>query len=224
VLDAHLFSDSPDAWEDDAVELFIDANNNKSTTYDGADNQIIKNYNKSTVHTKLAITGLQHAWAAISGGYSVELAIPWSQLGIAAPANGTSIGFDVGYDDDDNGGSRDAQAVWNGTIDNHQNTAAFGRLVLSSANAGARAAAGSAESPRVVLLPNPVTHGQVQVLVPSAAGEVYVQVVDLQGRTVLLKRQAANRVHLNVAHLAKGVYLALVHAEGKLVTKKFVVE
>ena len=100
----------------------------------------------------------------------------------------------------------------------------FGRLVLSSANAGARSAAEPSESLQVVLLPNPVTHGQVQVLVPSAAGEVYVQVVDLQGRTVLLKRQAANRINLSVAHLAKGVYLALVHTEGKLVMKKFVVE
>ncbi len=224
VLDDNLLSDSPDAWEDDAVEIFIDANHNQSATYDGADNQIIKRYNSSTVYTRLTLSGLQHAWAPVSGGYSVELAIPWSQLGIAAPADGTRIGFDVGYDDDDDAGSRDAQAVWNGTADNYQQTAAFGTLVLRSANAGARAAAGPSESLPVVLLPNPVTHGRVQVLVPGAAGEVYVQVVDAQGRTVLSGRQAAHSIRLDVAHLAKGVYLALVRTEGKLVTKKFVVE
>jgi hypothetical protein len=118
------------------VELYIDANNNKLTTYDGQDNQIIKNYNKSTIFTKLAVTGLQHAWVAISGGYSVEIAIPWSQLGISAPANGTKVGFDVGYDDDDNGGVRETQAVWNGTVNNYQNTSGFGTIVLSGATAG----------------------------------------------------------------------------------------
>jgi regulation of enolase protein 1 (concanavalin A-like superfamily) len=134
VLDANLFSDSPDTWEDDAVEIYIDANNNKLTTYDGRDNQIIKNYNKSTVFTKLAITGLQHAWAAVTGGYCIEIAIPWTQLGFAsAPVAGTKIGFDVAYDDDDNGGTRDAQVVWNGTVNNYQNTSAFGTVVLSSA-------------------------------------------------------------------------------------------
>src|SRR5207253_9400462 len=103
VLDGNLFSDSPDTWEDDAVEIYIDANNNKLTTYDGRDNQIIKNYNKSTVFTKVAVTGLQHAWAAVTGGYSVELAIPWTQLGFSgAPAAATKVGFDVAYDDDDN--------------------------------------------------------------------------------------------------------------------------
>jgi hypothetical protein len=135
ILDANLFSDSPNQWDDDAVEIYIDANNNKSTTYDGLDNQIIKNYNQSGVFTKLAISGLQHAWAAISGGYSVEIAVPWSALGISAPAQGTTIGFDIGYDDDDNGSTRDGQAVWNGDVNNYQNTSKFGSVVLSNATA-----------------------------------------------------------------------------------------
>jgi hypothetical protein len=135
VIDANLNSDSSDPWEDDAIEIYIDANNNKLTSYDGKDNQIIKNYNKSTVFTKFAITGLQHGWAAISGGYSIEIGIPWSQLGITAPAAGTTLGFDIGYDDDDNAGARDGQAVWKGTVDNYQNTSAFGSIVLSNTTA-----------------------------------------------------------------------------------------
>jgi hypothetical protein len=134
VLDATLNNDHANIWEDDAVEIYIDANNNKLTTYDSRDNQIIKGYNDATVFTKLAVTGLQHSWAAVTGGYSIELAIPWAQLGFAStPAAGTKIGFDVGNNDDDNGGTRDAQSVWNGTVNNHNNTSAFGTIVLSSA-------------------------------------------------------------------------------------------
>jgi uncharacterized protein YjdB len=161
ILDANLHSDSPDPWEDDAVEVYIDANNNKLTTYDGADNQIIKNYNKSTVFTKFALSGLQHGWAAVSGGYTIELAVPWSSLGISAPAQGTTIGFDIGYDDDDNAGGRDGQAVWNGTVNNYQNTSGFGSVVLNSANSGARESTSIAvvaeEEQPLTYSPNPVS-------------------------------------------------------------------
>src|SRR6185295_15339069 len=73
-----------------------------------------------------------HAWTAITGGYSVELAIPWSNLGVT-PTAGMTIGFDVGYNDDDNAGARDSQAVWWGDINDYTNTAPFGHLVLQPA-------------------------------------------------------------------------------------------
>ncbi len=125
VLDGSLYSDSSDPWENDAIEVFIDANNNRLGSYDGNDNQFIKAYNTTALFAKVSVSGAQHAWAAITGGYSIELSIPWSQLGIT-PAAGMTIGFDIGNDDDDNGGTRDAQSVWNGTIDNYANTSAFG--------------------------------------------------------------------------------------------------
>ena len=81
VLDNTLNNDSPDPWNNDAIEIFIDANNNKLSTYDGFDNQFIKAWNNSSLFSKTGINGVQHAWAAISGGYAIELSIPWSQLG-----------------------------------------------------------------------------------------------------------------------------------------------
>jgi hypothetical protein len=224
VLDAVLRADSPNAWEDDAIEIFLDANHNQSTTYDGLDNQIVRTYNGGSGFTKFPLSGLRFASALVSGGYTLEVAIPWSQLGITAPANGTTLGFDLAYDDDDDGGTRDAQAVWHGTGDNFQNTSAFGKLVVSSAQPGGRAAAGAPEFAAVVLLPNPVTHGTLQVVVPAAGGEVQVQVLDLQGRTLLRQRTTADRVTLGVAHLAKGAYMALVQTRGKMILKKFVIQ
>jgi hypothetical protein len=230
VLDANLFSDSPDLWQDDAVEIYIDANYNRSTTYDGFDNQIVQGYNKSTVTTKLNITGLQHAWAAISGGYSVEIAIPWSQLGISAPAPGTNIGFDISYDDDDNGGDRDGQATWNGTSDNYENTSAFGRLTLSAGNAsrtGSFADDDTAEDYSVSLYPVPVTTGILTALVPqdwSGATDVFIR--NNEGALVQTSSQEIDnhQLILNTAALSSGIYFLQMVNNGNVVTEKFIVQ
>jgi hypothetical protein len=232
VLDANLYSESANVWDDDAVEIYIDANYNRSASYDGRDNQIIKNYNKSTVYTKLAITGLQHAWAPIAGGYTAEFAIPWSQLGITAPAAGTSIGFDVGYDDDDNGGERDGQAVWNGTINNYQSTAGFGTLTLNATvSAGASARPDGTIDDRIdvttlKLLPNPVSNGVLTVDADDLKGEVLVEIRDLQGN--LLKKETKyiqnEKLNINVASLNAGAYVILIRNNGKVISGKFLVK
>ncbi len=129
VLDANLFNDSANTWEDDSVEIYIDANHNHGTVYDSFDRQFVKGYNDTGLSSIGSTTGVTHAWAAITGGYSVELAIPWSNLGVT-PTAGMMIGLDVGNNDDDNAGTRDAQAVWWGTVNNYNNTSAFGHLNL----------------------------------------------------------------------------------------------
>jgi hypothetical protein len=214
VLDANLFSDSPDTWDDDGIEIYIDANNNKLTTYDGLDNQIIKNYNKSTVFTKLAITGLQHAWAAISGGYSIEIAVPWSQLGISAPAQGTTIGFDIGYDDDDNAGTRDGQAVWNGTINNYQNTSGFGSLVLSNTAAREVTEEETTADENVVFYPTIV---ESELHIVSDGSYTTVEVIDMLGRVHhrdanILGKQS---ITMDLSNLASGLHFVKLSKEAK---------
>lgn len=132
VMDANLSNDSPTLpWEDDALEVYIDANNNKGTSYDAFDRQIVKAYNSSSVWVNNNNTsGILHGTAAITGGYSVEIAIPWSNLGITPSAN-LQIGFDVGSNDDDNGGNRESQLMWSGNGNNWTNTSAFGTLRLT---------------------------------------------------------------------------------------------
>ena len=134
VLDGNLFNDSANTWEDDSVEVYIDANNNAGSTYDSFDRQFVKGYNDTSLSGIGSQTGVQHAWAAVAGGYSTEMAIPWSNLGVS-PTSGLTIGFDVGYNDDDNAGTRDSQAIWWGTLNNYNNTSAFGKLVLMGGTA-----------------------------------------------------------------------------------------
>jgi endoglucanase len=134
VLDANLFSDSaPYPWQDDALEIYIDGNHNRGTSYDTYDRQIVKGWNTGDIWVNGNQTnGILQAWAPITGGYSVEVAIPWGDLGIT-PSSGAVIGFDVGNDDDDNGGDREGQDMWAGTVNNWTDTSAFGDLTLVGA-------------------------------------------------------------------------------------------
>lgn len=135
VTDANKFNDSPNDWDDDAVEIYIDADNNGGTTYGANDRQIVKGWNSSTIWEKNnKTTGLQHAWATTTTGYTVEMLIPWSSIGITNPKAGFTIGFDAANDDDDNGSPRESQTMWAGDNDNWRYPRNFGDVVLANSD------------------------------------------------------------------------------------------
>lgn len=137
VLDSNLYNDSStDSFDDDSVEIFIDADHSRGIIYDLKDWQFRKRYNDVGVFEQQNETvGVKHAWSAIAGGYAIEMAIPWINFGIV-PAAQSSIGFDIAVNDDDNGGVREGQLVWAGSVDNWKNTSEFGDLILSSTTVG----------------------------------------------------------------------------------------
>ena len=133
ITDSKKFNDSPNGYDDDAVEIFIDADNNGGTSYGASDRHFIKEWNSAALWEKNnKIANILHAWANISKGYAIEMKIPFSSIGITNPAQGFIIGFDVANDDDDNGGARDSQLQWVGDNNNWQYPQNFGDLILSS--------------------------------------------------------------------------------------------
>ncbi len=133
VIDANKRNDSPNGWDDDALEIFIDADNNGGTTYGINDRQFVKEWNSTTLWEKTGkTTNIQHAWSNITNGFGIEMVIPWSSIGITNPATGFTIGFDVANDDDDNGGARESQLAWAGDNNNWQYPQNFGDLKLTS--------------------------------------------------------------------------------------------
>jgi PQQ-dependent dehydrogenase (s-GDH family) len=135
VTDANKYNESTNVWDDDAVEIYIDADNNGGTSYGTNDRQYIKEWNSSTLWERTGQTAnVLHAWANTATGYAIEMRIPWSNLGITNPALGFTIGFDVANDDDDNGGTRESQLMWSGDGDNWRYPRYFGDLVLTSAD------------------------------------------------------------------------------------------
>jgi peptidoglycan hydrolase-like protein with peptidoglycan-binding domain len=147
VLDSVLKNDSVNPWEDDSVEIYIDGNHNHATSYDSNDRQIIKGQGDSTaISFKVATPNLIHGTTNISGGYTMEFAIPWSNLNIAPSANMT-IGFDLQQNDDDTGGSVQSAKGWNSTTGtNYLYTSAFGHLVLSATTVGTLPSSSSSQS------------------------------------------------------------------------------
>ena len=131
VTDANKRNDSSNPWDDDALEIFIDAENNGGTSYGANDRQFMKEWNSSSVWEKTNKTsGLTHGWTNISGGYAIEMRIAWSNMAIVNPAPGFRIGFDIANDDDDNGSARESQRMWAGDANNSQYPENFGDLVL----------------------------------------------------------------------------------------------
>ena len=134
ILDSDLINDSSNPWEDDSLEIYIDANHNHLTSYENPyDNQFIKGYNDTAIWDKFGNTAnILHSWATITSGYTIEMAIPWSSLN-TTPTPNLTIGFDVQQNDDDDGSNREHTLNWNSTQDsNYLSTANFGHLVLSS--------------------------------------------------------------------------------------------
>ncbi|MBN2714865.1 MAG: hypothetical protein JXX14_03355, partial [Deltaproteobacteria bacterium] len=64
-------------------------------------------------------------------GFSMEIAIPWADLHAAQPADGSTIGYDVGFNDWDNDTSRDYKLMWSGTTNNDTKSDDLGTLHLS---------------------------------------------------------------------------------------------
>ncbi|WP_191968572.1 sugar-binding protein [Cellvibrio sp. KY-GH-1] len=100
-------------WEDDVIEIFIDGNNSKGTSYDGInDFQLGFRWNDAAIqvggNSVNRTNGIVKSHYATASGHTLEVSIPWATIGVT-PAVGDRIGLDVSVDDDDNGGARDSQ-------------------------------------------------------------------------------------------------------------------
>lgn len=114
-------SGGPNWREDDTVEVFIDADNSKQPAYDGEnDFHYAFRWNDSTVHVGPESvdddTGVRFATSATHDGYRVEIAVPFSTLGVE-PAEAHVLGADMFLDDDDDNGGREATMAWYGGND-----------------------------------------------------------------------------------------------------------
>lgn len=132
VYDNKICFGAAQVYKNDGIELFFNPSNAKAGTYTGKDKQLFismnQNGNGMYVNTGAAY---QTGWKNIDGGYTVEMAIPWSSLGLT-PAEGLQIGFDIQNDDSDISGNRQSTIVWNGTASDYNDTSHFGTLVLTS--------------------------------------------------------------------------------------------
>jgi hypothetical protein len=226
VLDGNLYNGSANVWDDDAIEVFIDAENNGGA-YGASDRQFTKGYNDPVVgEIQGRTTGVLHGWGAITGGYQIELAIPWSNMGITPTANLT-IGFDIGVNDDDNGDARDHQQTWRGDANNWQSTTNFGDLQLSATTTSSGASIMKLQD-ELPLFPNPVNTNSVKLEVHALTNmPVNISILNTTSQQgINLKKYLQpgnNMIDIPVAQLTNGTYMIIIDKGNERITKKLII-
>jgi fibronectin type 3 domain-containing protein len=145
-------NDSTNVYDDDAVEVYLDADHNGGTSYDANDRQMIFGWGDAAAveGQGRAISGVTFAKADPTGTtYRIEIKIPWA-VEAFTPAANAIIGIDVHVDDDDDGTARDGKVIWNdGTDGAWGNPSLFGtgKLLLGvpPVPTGLTATAGNAQ-------------------------------------------------------------------------------
>jgi hypothetical protein len=133
IFDASPQDDSADNWEDDSVEIYLDLNHSNGGAYDADDFQITV----PRANTALSGVGAYDKNAVVvqrssdAMGYTLEVSIPWSALNGATSKVGSTIGFDLGVNDDTDGDSRNAQLMLYGNDQNYNHSSDFGDLTLT---------------------------------------------------------------------------------------------
>jgi len=136
ILDATVTTTNANPWDNDGVELYFDMNHNGGA-YDSFDRQWIKVANSSSIWQKIGMTtgavtttsSVQSATKIITGGYSLEIAIPWTLLG-SKPNLSALYGFDIANDDCDGTTTRGSQIMWVGDANDYQSLSNTGVLQL----------------------------------------------------------------------------------------------
>jgi hypothetical protein len=126
VTDATLNTASPNIWENTAVEIWLDMNNGKTATYEANDFQYIVGWNNTTLfEVNNRTTGVLFKTTDKTGGYILEMAIPFTTLGVTA-SPGAIYGFDLGVDVSHTPGIRTDGIIWSGDNTNSQSTSKWG--------------------------------------------------------------------------------------------------
>ncbi|MBA7545560.1 hypothetical protein ES705_37929 [subsurface metagenome] len=118
VQDDILFSDSENEYyQDDCIEVWLDGDNSKSASIDEmSDFGLQFRYHtesiiepvKKAIGPSIALTEINQAAKLTTEGFILEIAIPLENLSIEA-YDSTYFGFDLDYNDDDDGGERETK-------------------------------------------------------------------------------------------------------------------
>ena len=122
-------ADGPNDWDDDRVEIGLDGARDRDP-WGADDHEYIVGADGRVFDKGIVIQRALAARRLATDGYTIELAVPLSDLTAGAVAAGTRMGLTVGLVDDDDGGAYDARLVWEGpsALDG---AADFGDLVFS---------------------------------------------------------------------------------------------
>tara|TARA_R110002126_G_scaffold27665_14_gene92854 strand:+ start:11159 stop:15043 length:3885 start_codon:yes stop_codon:yes gene_type:complete len=112
--DVHQNDNLTQPYHDDAVEVYLDAGNDKGDHFDANDVQYIFGVDAEQVwaHNGAGMhPGVDFATGHFEDGYRVEIRMPWENLGVQV-VPGMDIGLELHVDDDDDGRDADHVLSW----------------------------------------------------------------------------------------------------------------
>lgn len=136
VEDDRAIHDSSLPWEDDAVEVFVDADASGGSQYDNLnDFHFIFNVQEGKValgkNTPRDTRPISQRVTRSDKGYVLDVTLPWSTLRMQ-PRAGLRMGLDVQVSDDDDGNGRDGKLAWRARTDEAwNNPSLLGHSVLT---------------------------------------------------------------------------------------------
>lgn len=217
-------SDSPGApWEDDAVEIFVDADNSKNAgSYDNNDYQLDFIYGISSIATgdnssTANIDQMDFAIADVTGGYVCEILIPWAAMGVSGSvSHNYFIGLDIQINDDDLGSTtRDGKKAWFALQDNlWEDPSLFADAKLIDVSVGTDPV--NIVDQNITVYPNPVFSGLVK-LNQTADIEIFTAT----GISVKSKKHVNQ---IDVSNLNKGIYIMNISIDEYTKQIKLVIE
>lgn len=236
ITDDSKVNDSALPYDDDALEIFIDGNNDKTTSYDSDDHQYIFRWNDNNVHelhngTTLADNplGITFAQANTTNGYTMEIQLAWSAIGVS-PSTGKNSGLDIHVNDDDDGNGRDNKKTWMSlTDDAYNNPSSFGTVQLSLLDCSSLTGINKNDpTAHFEINPNPST-GEFIIKVDVATPEVFtIKITDVLGRLIFDTRfmgSAAPAYYaVDLKDWGKGMYTVQVAGNRLNETKKIIIE
>ena len=223
VTDATIVNTNIYPFYNDAVELFFDIQSDRDV-FSEADRLFLLAAGASDI---IEIAGkskdVTFATKINDNGYSMEIAIPWSNFPIK-PNTSSIYGFDIAVDDADNttSGKRDNQVMWVGNANNYNTLSNIGYMHLSNDSANVHSTGVEAiEMFNVAISPNPARHSFVVKNTGSA--NMKVSVYDVLGKIIKQKSGSAD-ILFDCSELQSGMYFLRIEANNQIITKSIVIE
>ncbi|MGB7346085.1 MAG: sugar-binding protein [Pirellulaceae bacterium] len=130
VTDKKLAPEADDDWQQDSVELFLDQDKKRSTSYEEDDAQYRVNCEGklSGQGTGFDVNNLKAATSVTKSGYIVEMAVDIKHVKLMP---GMELGVEMQVNDNAGDGTRGAVAKWlHVEDDSWENTSKFGTLLI----------------------------------------------------------------------------------------------
>jgi hypothetical protein len=223
VEDGYLMHDSGnDWWNDDAVEIYIDADNSKGTEYGAGDFRYGFRWHWTAEGMDMfeaahgSVAGVDWKLKEVSGGYRLEAAFPWSVLN-HTPQLGDEIGVEVRVLIDDDGLVNDAiKALYGYSGEAIPTPSQFGTLVLGEACPVTHL--NNTRSSLIRIYPS-ATRGMLTIE-PDKQEVLGCKVYDVTGK-VVCEKEIIGKSTLNVSGLPAGIYFIGFEGKGVVTTLKF---